>query len=590
MKRSAPPSMTSSQGFLRVTLKTLVVCGLFFSSPWMLDATGSATLEAIEPVVEVWEARYHGPDDGSDSALSIAASPDGSRVFVTGKSSGIETGLDYATLAYDSATGEELWVARHSGLYWFSDVAKAITAGSSDSTVFVTGYSWDLWTRTDISTLAYDSVTGEEVWSARYEGPYNDYPSSMGLSADGRTLFVTGTSWGSGTQADYLTLAYDTRTGEEIWSTREEGPGKDEAASLVASSDGSMVFVTGSSSTVATGPDCLTSAYDAATGEQVWSHRYAGPFRFSDGGTAVAASPDGSTVFVTGHAWAFDTGHHFLTIASDAASGDEVWTTRYANPSSDTDFPHAVAVSPDGSTVFVAGISRKGSSFEYATLAYSAETGEEIWNARLPGPFGHADDTPSLIISPDGSRVALAIEFCTAVYDSGTGEEIWGIENDYPSSGVHSLTMSPDGARMFTAGYEVVDGGLVYATRAFAFVLQATIDILPDDPFNRVSACARTPVTVAILGNEHLDVREIDMATLRFGPGDASVVHDPGNAFVRKQHLQDVNLDGYLDLLVHFSAESAGLIERLESATLTGKMEGGRPMAGEDSVLVHGCF
>lgn len=42
-------------------------------------------------------------------------SPDGSEVFVTGYSIGNRTSYDYATLAYDASTGDQLWLRRYNG-------------------------------------------------------------------------------------------------------------------------------------------------------------------------------------------------------------------------------------------------------------------------------------------------------------------------------------------------------------------------------------------------------------------------------------------------------------------------------------------
>jgi hypothetical protein len=45
-------------------------------------------------------SRYNSTGNGNDDAKSVAASPDGARVFVTGNSAGAGTGDDYATVAY----------------------------------------------------------------------------------------------------------------------------------------------------------------------------------------------------------------------------------------------------------------------------------------------------------------------------------------------------------------------------------------------------------------------------------------------------------------------------------------------------------
>ena len=60
-------------------------------------------------------ARYNGPGSGLDEANGVVSSPDGSKVFVTGRSNNSSTGYDYATIAYDAATGAPLWTQRYNG-------------------------------------------------------------------------------------------------------------------------------------------------------------------------------------------------------------------------------------------------------------------------------------------------------------------------------------------------------------------------------------------------------------------------------------------------------------------------------------------
>jgi len=50
---------------------------------------------------EVWSTSYQGPlAGGSDVARAIALTPTGQLVFVTGQSDGVNSGSDYATVAY----------------------------------------------------------------------------------------------------------------------------------------------------------------------------------------------------------------------------------------------------------------------------------------------------------------------------------------------------------------------------------------------------------------------------------------------------------------------------------------------------------
>jgi hypothetical protein len=67
------------------------------------------------PGVEQWLRRYNGLGNSDDVAKSLGVSPDGTKVFVTGASTGSGGDDDYATVAYDASTGARLWVARYNG-------------------------------------------------------------------------------------------------------------------------------------------------------------------------------------------------------------------------------------------------------------------------------------------------------------------------------------------------------------------------------------------------------------------------------------------------------------------------------------------
>ena len=106
----------------------------------------------------VWSTRY--TRSGNDSANALGVSPDGSQVFVTGDSYG-STSADYATVAYDAATRARVWSTRYtrSG----NDSANALGVSPDGSQVFVTGDSYGS-TSADYATVAYDAATGARVW------------------------------------------------------------------------------------------------------------------------------------------------------------------------------------------------------------------------------------------------------------------------------------------------------------------------------------------------------------------------------------------------------------------------------------------
>jgi hypothetical protein len=76
-------------------------------------------------------------------------------------------------------------------------------------------------------------------------------------------VFVTGSSWGSTTADDYATIAYDATTGDPLWTKRYDGTlhSFDSANALAVDPDGSAVFVTGKSAGSTSGSDFETIAY-----------------------------------------------------------------------------------------------------------------------------------------------------------------------------------------------------------------------------------------------------------------------------------------------------------------------------------------
>jgi WD40 repeat protein len=435
-----------------------------------------------------WARRYDGPITGDDYVHSAVVSPDGSTIFVTGDSQGMDTGRDYATTAYVAATGAVRWVGRYDGPDNGLDLANAVATSPDGSWVFVTGQSPGVDTGDDYATIAYDAATGENLWTARYDGPGNDDDDaqSLAVSPDGSTVFVTGSSAGPDIGSDYATIAYHADTGAVRWIRRYSGPadgGDDAATSLAASPDGSTVFVTGTSRAVDTGDDYATIAYDAATGEVRWMRRYSGPGDFFHGDIAyaVATSPDGSTLFVTGSSEGAGTGTDYATIAYDAATGEVRWIRRFSGPEHFNDYPGALAASPDGSTVFVTGVVQvTPNGSDVATIAYDAATGAVRWFGLSHGPAKGFDGGDSIAVNADASRVFVTgssqrgsrADFATIAYDAATGDIMWTRRYSGPHPGSSSsptaVVAGPDGSTVFVAGYSNgVGTGYDYATIAY---------------------------------------------------------------------------------------------------------------------------
>lgn len=231
--------------------------------------------------------------------------------------------------------------------------------------------------------------------------------------------------------------------------------------------------------------------------EPAWTAGYESP-----GGTgvgkAIEVAPASERVYVAG--WSGSNSEDYVTLAYDAATGAPLWTAVYDGPAAGRDEITDMTLSPDGSQVLVTGFSDEGDSMAYATLAYDATTGDQLWLARHDGP-GH-DVANALAVSPDGAIVVVTgggplggegssasyDDVVTIAYDASTGTQLWiqryeapGAWIDYgndavfhptddlvlvvASSGTGDGTTGPVGFDWATLAYEASTGTPIWVDR-----------------------------------------------------------------------------------------------------------------------------
>ena len=113
------------------------------------------------------------------------------------------------------------------------------------------------------------------------------------------------------------------------------------------------------------------------------------------------------------------------------------------------------------------------------------------------------------------------------------------------------------------------------------------IDIKPGSDRNSVNPKNKGVIPVAILGSDSFDVTTVDVTTLMFGP-DATPAHDLTDPDVYADHLQDVNSDGFMDLVSHYRTQDTGIAKGDTEACLTGETTGGGAIWGCDDIKTVG--
>jgi uncharacterized delta-60 repeat protein len=384
-------------------------------------------------VQEGWVARYDGPDNYDDEGTAIAVDGSGN-VYVTGFSFDATTDYDYATIKYNSA-GQRQWIARYDGTGSYIDQATAIAVDGSGN-VYVTGAATSGTGGLDYATLKYNSA-GQQQWVAYYDGPADsdDVPTAIAVDGSGN-VYVTGSSYGSGTAQDYATIKYNS-AGQQQWVARYDGPASsdDEAAAIAVDGSGN-VYVTGFSAGLGTGYDYATIKYGPA-GQQQWVARYDGPADNDDEATGIAVDASGN-VYVTGYS-SGTVGYDYATIKYNS-TGQQQWVRRYDGPAHSDDIANAIVV--DGSSnVYVTGYSLGTVGFyDYATIKYNS-TGQQQWVRRYDGPGNDTDVANAIAIDTSGNVYVTGSsygtggnqDYATIKYDP-TGQQQWVARYDGPGN------------------------------------------------------------------------------------------------------------------------------------------------------------
>ncbi len=325
-----------------------------------------------------WVRRYNGPGNGDDVARAMATDGLGN-LYVTGYSFGSTTGYDYATIKY-SPQGDSIWVSRYNHWGRSRDAAYAI-AVDPQGNVYVTGGSRNFGTGSDVATIKYQHQ-GAREWVARYNSPRNSDEEGWAITFDDSgNVYIAGFSYDSTNSPEYLTVKYNSLGGEQWVAEYNNGFGDDGAYGIVVDRAGN-VYVTGYSFSTESNDDYVTIKYDSE-GRVEWLRRYNGPNNGYDGARAIAIDDSGN-VYVTGRSEG-----DYATIKY-SPTGEERWVARYNGLGNGDDYAYAIAVDQDGN-VYVTGYSEGSATYyDYATVKYNP-SGEEQWVARYNG-LGNGND------------------------------------------------------------------------------------------------------------------------------------------------------------------------------------------------------
>ncbi|HEX6202680.1 MAG TPA: hypothetical protein VF100_06740 [Thermoanaerobaculia bacterium] len=368
-------------------------------------------------------------------------------------------------------------------------------------------------------------------------------------------------------------------------------------------SAGDVFFFIGRTTAEPSGVDHLF-AFDLATGALVGSPLLPAGFNYN----FLAHDPSSGTLYAVVHEIA--TGSELLA-AVDPASG--ALTPVGAPIAACCGVPSGTsALSPGAAFHFVG--SRSSDALGFRVFSLDLATGAVLADPVLPAGFNynflgydpasatlfavafeHATSTEILVavdtatgaLNPVGSGIpgcCLVANGVSAVDPGDSFHFIGRFQADVDVNRVFTLSLS-DGtltsSPLLPAGsnYNFLEFDPAPAPPAVAEVV---IDVKPQGFPNPVNPRSRGLIPVAVLTTESFDAATVDPATARFGPAAAPPAHPGG-------HLEDVDGDGDLDLLLHFRTPATGIQCGDTTATLTAETFGGDAVSGSDSLVTVGC-
>lgn len=397
-------------------------------------------------------------------------------------------GFEMEVTAYEAASGARLWRA-HVDREFGDDVPIDLEVGPEGDRVFVTGWTWSsVFAPADLVLMDYLTVglnasTGERLWETTVTGEPSldfvestDFPIGAAVSSKG-VLVLTGFAHAPpGNTMDWLTVAYETGTGEVLWKHRvDDGSGAawgDRPFAVDVSSDGSLALVTGELNH----DDASLLALKVTSGAVEWQTKLDPDHLLEDSGSpatgldVVAGRHDAYVRVVDWHdldgneSTSLGTWNNTL-VRVDLRTGETAWNVdlpvegkpkNYATFGGDSgglwheginDNP--MVLHPSGSTLYVTHASDDHYNWsvdDKQITAFDTATGATQWTAPFTGRpnVNHLNDCVAhtcpgvfeLGLSDDGAKLfaggifhagnSFATEALqTRAYDATSGEPLW---------------------------------------------------------------------------------------------------------------------------------------------------------------------
>ncbi|MFB6131174.1 MAG: PKD domain-containing protein [Salinigranum sp.] len=312
----------------------------------------------------------------------------------------------------------------------------------------------------------------------------------------------------------------------------------------------------------------------------------------TDGGVELSWNNDGA---LNGASWTFTT----TATATGSQKFDWVFSGCHSWYRSDAK-AYAFADGPDGTTTTLLSdrgscqFSDSGTATIDVTRGYAfgiVVTGYHWDSSRLMhGTFTlslpNAAPTAAFSFSPASPVTGSPVSFDASGSSDPDGDSLtyaWDFGGEGTATGVApDFAFAAGGDKTVTLTVSDPSGAVDSTSETVSVAWSLDIDVKPGngDETDSITPGARGNIPVVVYSTDDLDATTLDVSTLRFGPGGASVAHGG--------HAEDVDGDGLVDLLLHFPSEDAGFSDGDTEATLAGQTSDGTDAVGTDEIRTVG--
>ena len=336
------------------------------------------TMKYNENGDQLWTspALYDGPVHSLYDSVSDMVIDSQGNIYVTGYSTGIGTGYDWAVVKYNPE-GQEQWVARYNGSANDIDYPSRIHVDSQDN-IYVVGYASATGHSADIALVKYDGQTGTKLWEAAYNGSLNvkDFGSDIAFDAQGNIYLVGYINGNSSEGPDGIVIKYDPQ-GHEQWTSIYSGSGRDPYfLNQIAVDKEGYVYAAGYGQEGEEWYNYKVVKLDPSDGHETWLYTYDGSSSYNDSVFKLLLDKD-DNIYVTGlssRGTYVSSNLYAITTVKLNKDGEPIWITSYADPEEGGQIPGQVKgmeIDTQGNVVLAGNFYDNDISFDIVLIKYS---------------------------------------------------------------------------------------------------------------------------------------------------------------------------------------------------------------------------